>query len=263
MNNKDAALMLEAKNIHYQVADKQILSAVDIEVKAGEVLGLIGPNGAGKSSLLKCIASLLPLDQGQCFFRGTDVSALDAKERGKNIGYLAQNAIANWPLKANKLIALGRLPHQGMVRKLSDSDQLAIDKAVKSAEVEHLLDRVVTTLSGGELTRVMLARLLATEPELILADEPIASLDPYHQLHILQILKQHAENGGAAIIVLHDLNHAAHFCDRLLLLHEGKVVANDKPENVLTDEILAAAYQVECARFQEQGDFYIVPKQRL
>ncbi|NRB41290.1 MAG: ABC transporter ATP-binding protein [Pseudomonadales bacterium] len=263
MSDNKTPAMLDANNIHFSVAEKVILSAVDFKIHRGEMVGLIGPNGAGKSTLLKCLANLMPMDKGQCFFQGENVQTMDAKLRGRSIGYLAQNAVANWPLKAEKLIALGRLPHQGMVRKLSEADQLAVDKAVAAAEVEHLLQRVVTTLSGGELTRVMLARLLATEPELILADEPIASLDPYHQLHILQILQQHARDGGAVVVVLHDLNHAAHFCDRLVMLNEGQVVKDDSAKKVLTDEVLATTYHVECARFNEGDDMYILPKKRL
>ena len=263
MTDKDTVAMLEGRGIHFSIADKKILTDVNIAVRSGEIIGLIGPNGAGKSSLLKCLAHLQKKDEGQCLFQGKPIEDIEAKQRGRSIGYLAQNAVANWPLKVEKLIALGRLPHQGMVRKLSEKDQLAVDSAVAAAEVGHLLGRVVTTLSGGELTRVMLARLLATEPQLILADEPIASLDPYHQLHILQILQQHARAGGAVVVVLHDLNHAAHFCDRLVLLHEGRVLKDDIPERVLTDEMLAQSYQVQCTRIESDDDFYILPKKRL
>jgi iron complex transport system ATP-binding protein len=175
------------------------------------------------------------------------------------MAYLPQNAEAHWPLGVARVIAMGRLPHLSYWQRPGAADREAIDVAVQLTEVEDLLDRVITTLSGGERMRVNLARLLASGAPLLLADEPIASLDPYHQFHVMEIFAQHARSGGTVLVVLHDLGYAARFCDRLVLLDHGKSVAQGAPADVLQPELLRQVYGVDTRWIGSDGESYIVP----
>ena len=154
---------------------------------------------------------------------------------------------------------MGRLPHLGNWQRPGPGDSAAIDRAVQLAEVEHLLHRTVTTLSGGERMRVNLARLLASQAPVLLADEPIASLDPYHQFHIMEIFREHAGGGGSVLVVLHDLNSAARFCDRLVLLDKGKRIAHGLPREVLQADLLRRVYGVETRWVDSEEQAFLVP----
>ena len=254
---------LKIDNVDFSTPTKSILNNISFELPAGKMLGLVGPNGAGKSTLLKVIANLITPTAGTCQIDGKYVSELTAFERATQLGYLAQGAETHWPLKVKRVIELGRLPYQKGRSKLDKVDQEAIAKAIKQTEVSHLLDRIITTLSGGERLRVLLARLFATNPAIILADEPIASLDPYHQLHIMEILREHANNGGIVITVLHDLNHAARFCDELLLISDGKKVDWGEPRKVLKKENVENVYSITVRQDVNDDQFTIFPQERI
>ena len=242
-------------SVRFGTAD--ILQEVSLGVGRGEVVGLIGPNGAGKTTLLRVLVNLLAADAGQVYWQEGLLAALPERERSRALAYLAQGAPAHWPLQVQKVVELGRIPHQAWWQGLGEDDRAAVEQAMSEAEVEHLRERVVTTLSGGERTRVLLARIFATRPQLILADEPVASLDPYHQLHVMGLLQQHARNGGGVLVVLHDLNLAARFCDRLMLLHAGQVRAEGSPRLVLSDPALPVAYGVEVAVQEDAGELWV------
>jgi ABC-type cobalamin/Fe3+-siderophores transport system ATPase subunit len=233
-----------------------ILAGVDITLHKGEMLGLIGPNGAGKSTLLSVLAGLRSA-QGGVLLQGKPFSEHPRRSLATQIAYLPQSHAVQWPLKVQRVVELGRLPHLPWWRRGNTDDARIIDEAMHNADVAQLSQRVVTSLSGGERTRVLLARVFATQATIILADEPVASLDPYHQLHIMELMQQHARNGGAAIVVLHDLTLAARFCDRLLLLHHGTVAASGTVNEVLKPDVLAAVYGVETTLFY-QGESCVV-----
>ncbi len=230
-----------------------IVDGVSAGLRAGEVLGLIGPNGAGKSTLLRAMLGLVQLDAGSCHLQGRLLGQWSMRERARRMAYLPQNTESHWPLLASRVVALGRLPHLSYWQRPGPEDQRAIERAVELAEVEHLLDRVVTTLSGGERMRVNLARMLATGAPSLLADEPIASLDPYHQFHIMEIFAEHARGGGSVLVVLHDLNCAARFCDRLLLLDHGNSVIQGPPCDVLQPDILRRVYGIDTRWIDSEG----------
>ena len=237
--------LLRASGVGYQLAsDKTLLAAVDVEVWPGEMLGLIGPNGAGKTTLLKLLAGLTQPSTGEVTLGGKSLQLIAARDRARQLGYLEQNAELHWPLTVESLVALGRMPHQPAWRGLSPADKAAIETALQHCELGSLRQRAANTLSGGELLRAKLARVLAGEPEIILADEPVAALDIYHQLHSMELLREHCQRGGSAVVVLHDLALAARFCDRLLLLNHGKPVAAGEPREVLTAERIASVYRV-------------------
>jgi ABC-type cobalamin/Fe3+-siderophores transport system ATPase subunit len=246
--------VLRGENLSLQIGDATILQNVDVQLATGELLGLIGPNGAGKSSLLRILAGLQKPSSGKILLNNQDLLALDNRQRAQAIGYLPQQATAHWPLQVERLVTLGRLPHHQNWQGLQATDQQAIRNAMEQAEVTHLAKRTVTSLSGGERLRVMLARVFAGEPNIILADEPIASLDPYHQLHTMELLREHCQRGGSAVIVLHDLSLAARFCDSLYLLHQGKMINQGNAEQVLTEANLTNAYGIK-TRLHELAGF--------
>ncbi len=254
--------LLLARDIEVRFDGHAILQGAGLGLRSGELVGLIGPNGAGKTTLLRVMAQLQAIDAGEVSLDGRPLTTLSPRKLARRLGYLEQGAPAHWPLAVETLVALGRIPHLGWWQRPGESDRVAIDRAMALTEVTHLRERIVTTLSGGERLRCLLARVLAAQPDLILADEPVAALDPYHQLHVMEILRAHAEAGGAVVAVLHDLNLAARFCHRLLLLDAGRVIAEGIPEDVLTAQHLRDVYGIEARVRQESGDFSVVPWRR-
>lgn len=256
-------MSINIKNLHLQLGSNTILHDINLSIQPGEMIGLIGPNGAGKTSLLKVLAHLYKQFSGEYLFYNKPIHHYNIKELSHRIGYLAQDAQAHWPLKVQTLIELGRLPYQGMFSQLSSNDKIAIKQATEHTEVTHLLDRVITELSGGEKARVFLARLLAANPNVIFLDEPIAALDPYHQLHIMEILKNHTANGGTIVVILHDLNLATRFCDRLVLMDKGTIIQEGNINQLLNNNLLEKTYGVELKLFCENDAFSVTPWKRI
>jgi iron complex transport system ATP-binding protein len=237
--------MLKGKNLSFQRGDQLILKQIELNLNQGEMLGLIGPNGAGKSTLLRLLAGVIAPDSGQLWLDEIPFETHTRKTRARRIAYLPQNNQVAWPLHVERLVALGRIPHLEPWQSLGTSDQAIVERLIKQTDLLDLRQRRYDTLSGGEQARVLLARALVTEPHILLADEPVAALDPAHQLDVMQLLAQHCKEGHAAIVVLHDLSLASHFCHRLQLLLHGTTLAVGAPEEVLTKDHLACAYAIE------------------
>ncbi|MDR2637307.1 MAG: ABC transporter ATP-binding protein [Zoogloeaceae bacterium] len=212
------------------------LDEVSFFLEAGEMLGVIGPNGSGKSSLLKSLAGILPAT-GDIRFLDAPLAALSPEERARRIGFLPQFCDSAWPLAVEDVVSLGRLPWR-------DRDEEAIQQAIRETDIEPLRKKRIDCLSGGEQARVWLARVLATRPRLILADEPIASLDLFYQAKIMRTLRRHADGEHGVIIALHDLALAAHHCDRLCLMRHGKIHAFGPPQKVLDESALSEIFGV-------------------
>jgi iron complex transport system ATP-binding protein len=263
--------LLAAHNIGVAIAGREILAEINFALHSGEIVGLIGPNGAGKTTLLRVLARLLEADSGTVALDNKALTAYAPTELAQRCAYLAQGAPAHWPLRVDQVVALGRLPHLAWWQRPTARDQQIVDAAMRLADVEYLRERLVTTLSGGERTRVLLARIFAAQPQLILADEPVAALDPYHQLHVMELLREHAhrvDSGeqrarGAVLTVLHDLNLAARFCDRIVLLAHGRIVCTGSAREVLTPENLRDVYGVSARINDANGEFSVTPWQRV
>lgn len=244
--------IITASNIHWDIDGVAILKNISLSLQAGEVLGIIGPNGAGKSSLLKILARINEPKSGELLINDQAYQKIEARNFARLLAYLEQDAPVNWPLLVEKVVQLGRSPYQSTYAKLSQEDELAINNAIQATGITHLQKRVISTLSHGEKMLVALSRILASEPKVILADEPIAALDPYHQLLIMELLqnqtrpKQQQGSTQAAIVILHDLSLAARFCDRLVLMHKGELVSSGKPESVLSEQNLREFYKINC-----------------
>ncbi len=255
--------LLRAEAIDVDLDRMPVLRGVGLTVAAGELVGLIGPNGSGKSTLLRALLGLVRLRAGRVLLRERELHALARRERARRIAYLPQHGASHWPLTVERLVALGRLPHQGPWQRLSATDEAAIARAMAATDVGHLAERVITHLSGGERLRVHLARALASEPDLLLADEPVAALDPYHQLQAMELLQDTARRGGGVLVVLHELSLALRYCDRLVLLDRGRMAASGRPAEVLDDTRLAAVYQVSALRGVQESIPYLLPRERL
>ncbi len=251
--------LLETKNLTLDIHGKKILDDINFSLSGGELVGLIGPNGAGKTTLLKQLAGLNGKKQS-VFFKGKPIEQSSLSQRAKDVAYLAQGAPVHWPLTVERVVALGRIPHQSYWQRISSNDKRVIQKAMEQAEIEHLSLRTVTSLSGGERMRVLLARLFATDPQIILADEPTASLDPYHQMHVMELLKQRSLKGGSVVVVMHDLSLAARFCDRLVLLKQGRCLVDGSITEVLRNEWLQEAYGITADIICNENGVAIIPR---
>ncbi len=256
-------MRLAIENLHASLGQTHVVRGVSLEASGAQFIGLIGPNGVGKTTLVRAAAALIPFT-GSVALDGVSVPAMEPRARAKAIAYLAQGAGSHWPLEVSRLVALGRLPHLAPFRAPAPEDEAAIARAMSLADVDCFRGRDVLTLSGGERARVLLARALAVEAPLLLVDEPVASLDPYHQIRIMEVLRAYAApnekgEGRMVVAVLHDLSLAARYCDRLILLDGGAIKADGRPDEVLTPANLAETYRIRALTGGEGRESYILP----
>jgi iron complex transport system ATP-binding protein len=244
--------LLSCTDVRVAIGGKTILDGVSLSFASGQVTAVVGPNGAGKSTLLSCLAGLRAPSSGAVHLDGTGLSGMKARDRAKRLAFLPQTPEVAWAVEARTLIELGRTPFIG-ARGLTVEDQAAVDRAMTAANVEAFEHRVVETLSGGERARVLIARALAGEPEWLLADEPLTGLDPAHQLDAAALLRRLAGEGTGVIVTLHDLSMALRTADRIIVLAEGGVMADEPPATALTPEVLKRAYGVEATVTQGPG----------
>ena len=221
--------------------EAEVLSGVTASLEPGAITAIVGPNGAGKSSLLMALAGLLDPAGGEVQLDGERLAALDPRTRARAIGYLPQSADIAWDVAVETLVALGRMPHN---EGRGDSRREPVHAALHALDLEALAHRPVSTLSGGEKARVLLARVLAGEPRWVLADEPLAALDLAHQLRLVGHLKSCAQQGTGVVIVLHDLALAMNHADRVLVLDQGRLVADAPPTEALALAILEQVWGI-------------------
>lgn len=230
---------------------------VTASLQTGNLVGILGANGSGKSTLLKGLAGLLPHRRGHARLNEKDWLDLSASERSVTMAYLEQNARCHWPLQVSRVVALGR---EAIGPTLSARSGIATDpahlnalkQAMSITDIHALAHRTVTELSGGEQARVMLARALAAQTPILLADEPLSGLDPAHQLLVMERLQQWAREGHLVVLSLHDMNLALRFCDQALILGKGVCLAGP-PADLLTPETLSACFGVEARRVEIDG----------
>lgn len=245
--------LLVGQGLGQRLGGRTILDGVDIALHPGELLGLLGPNGAGKTTLLRLLAGLHQPDWGRVLWQQQPLDRLSRRQRARALAYLAQQPDCHWDLQVSEVVTLGRLPHRSPFSAPSLADQQAVNRALAQAELESLAGRSIRTLSGGEQRRVFLARTLAGEPQVLLADEPVTGLDPAHQQDVMARLHIVAQRGAAVVVVLHDLSLAAHYCDRVVLLADGRIQGDGSPEDVLDDARLAQVYGVQVVRVAVAG----------
>ncbi|MDC7789531.1 ABC transporter ATP-binding protein [Rhodoplanes sp. TEM] len=254
-----SAPYLVADGLSVAVDRREVVADVSFSASRGSLIALVGPNGAGKTTLLRALAGLLP-SRGGLTVGGASVAALGAREKARTFAYLPQGHLVHWPLPVRDVVALGRYPHGAVdPARLSRADAEAVERAMRVADLEPLAERPVTALSGGEKSRVALARMLAVEAPVVLADEPVASLDPYYQIEVLGLLQRAARAGAVVIVVTHDLGLAARFADRVLVLAAGRLVMDGPPEEALGPGPLADVFRITAFRGGTADQPVIVP----
>ncbi|ABD05444.1 ABC transporter related [Rhodopseudomonas palustris HaA2] len=250
---------LAARNLGVALSGRQVLHGVSLDLARGHLVALVGPNGAGKTTLLRALAGLIAAS-GEVTIGGDALAALPLRERARRFGYLPQGHLVHWPLPARDVVALGRFPHGATdPARLSPRDAEAVARAMRITETEPFADRNVTELSGGERSRVALARVLAVEAPVVLADEPTASLDPRYQLDVMRTLRQAADAGTLVIVVTHDLGLAARFADTVLVMAAGRLAAQGTPHQALSDDVLRQVFRVSAYRADYQDSGVILP----
>lgn len=244
---------LELHDASIQVGKVQLVHDAQLSLRAGELVAIVGENGAGKSTLLRAIAGYLPFAKGECQINGARLSSLSARERASRIAWLPQSVPIAWPIRVYDAVALGRFPHGAAPWRMAGADRSAIEQAMSDCDLESLSERSTATLSGGELARVHIARALASTAPLLLADEPAASLDPRHQLTVMQIIREMADKGGASLVVLHDLGLAARFADRIIGMKAGRILIDAQPAVVVTPQWIQRLFDIDATVGTEAG----------
>jgi iron complex transport system ATP-binding protein len=254
-----APAILDVHAIRVVLGGRLVLDDVSMSIEPGGVIGLVGPNGAGKTTLLRALAGIALVAAGSIGVNGQRPAKLSRVERAKLIGYLPQDRSVHWPLSVRRIVELGRLPHLEPWQAAADSDAAAVEQALQVTDTLALAERSISTLSGGEAARVAIARMLAGEPRVILADEPTASLDPAHKLEVLELFRGLARAGRAVVAVLHDLTLAARYCDRIVMLNAGHIVADGTPHDVFSASRLSRIFGIEAKVVADRDGLVILP----
>jgi cobalamin transport system ATP-binding protein len=236
---------LEARALHFRYARNTVIDNVSLSLGAGEMVGVIGPNGSGKSTLLRLLSGVLRPERGDVRVLGRPLQALSQREIGRTIAVVPQETVIEFPFSVTEVVLMGRAPHLGGFAFEGDRDVEVARQAMRRTGVLELADRSIHELSGGERQRVVLARALAQEAPLLLLDEPGAFLDIRHEVEIYDLLRDLQHEGRSIVSVLHDLNLAALYCDRVLLLKGGRVVKSGPPDQVITYALLTEVYETE------------------
>jgi iron complex transport system ATP-binding protein len=258
----DAPLMLlEVGGLRVELGGHEVLAGVDVRVGAGEVVGLVGPNGAGKSTLLRAVTGTISRTAGDVRVLARPLEAFSRRDLARSVAVVQQLPEAPPALRVRDLVLLGRYPHLRLLARESTRDHAIVEEAMRRAGCVELADRTLGTLSGGQRRRAFIARALAQQPRLLLLDEPTSNLDARAQGEIFEVVRELAAAGVGVLVVVHDLTLAATYCDRLVLLDGGRVVAAGVPSGVLTAEVIRNVYgeRVAVIRHPVTGQPLVVP----
>jgi len=248
--------LLSVSGLQVALGRATVLQDVSFSVRPGEFVGLIGPNGAGKTTLLRALLGLVPAS-GEISLGGRELARLSERQRALRASYLPQDRDIAWSVTAEAIVNLGRTPHRAPYAGMTPADRKAIDSALRRMDAEPLRARIATNLSGGERARVLIACALAQEAPLLLADEPVAGLDPAHQIGLMRVFAGLAHEGRGVVASMHDLSLAAGWCSRIILLSDGRVDMDGTPREVLTLDRLRRVYGVD-AHIEESGGRLLV-----
>ena len=247
-----------AKNVTVRADGRTLVDAVSLEIRPGSLTAILGPNGAGKTTLLRVMVGLTTADSGAAELDGKNCARLSPLARAQQVSYLPQRRPLAWPNRVRDIVALGRFAHGAALGRLGADDAAAVDGAIAACDLLHLAERAVDTLSGGELARVHFARAIAAGTPLLVADEPVAALDPRHHIRIAELLRQFVDDGGGALVVLHDVPLAVRYADRLVWMRDGRIVAEGTPHETLTPQIMKDVYGVRARVEHDEQGFSVV-----
>ena len=242
---RDPAPRLELVGGGVERSGRWLLRDVDLAVEPSTLTSVVGPNGAGKSTLLRLLSGAWTLTEGRALLDGADLAGLPRRQAARRVAYVPQSVRPSFEFTVREFVTLGRYPHESRLFGTRSADRGWIDRCLGDTDVQALAERRVTTLSGGELQRVLMARCLATEAEVLLLDEPTSNLDLAHGLDLLGLARRLAHEGRSVVLVLHDLNAAARFADRVAVLNGGALVAEGPPAKVLNPDLLRRVFRVE------------------
>jgi len=256
IKDKGSNMTIQCHNITIKRGKHTVISELNFQQDTPQLIGVIGPNGAGKTTLIRALAGVQPIHHGELLINGmTPQDSTTAL--AKVMAYLPQQRTVHWDLSIQEVVMLGRLPHQQTFQPPSDEDKAIVAQAMKTMDVAQFVDRSFEKISGGEQARVLIARALAQQPQLLLADEPTNGLDPAHQIRMMKTFQQIVDSGCTVLVSLHDLNLAARYCDRILLLHEGQLAHDDLTAAVLTTDNLRETFAIDTAINQSSGSLSI------
>ncbi|WP_296000280.1 ABC transporter ATP-binding protein [uncultured Veillonella sp.] len=242
---------LSVEHLSVSLSNQQILHDISLQAKRGEFIGIIGPNGSGKTTFLKALRGLYPFTEGAVILNDDSIAQRSDKEIARQVAYMQQSVNLNFGYTAREIVMTARYPYLKWWQNESANDENVVETVMKNVGIWHLRDRAVNELSGGERQRVFLAKALAQETELLLLDEPTAALDLVYADEIFRQGRQHCESGKTIFIVVHDLELAAKFCTRLLLISDGYLVADGLPKEVLTAKNLKKAFHLSAAVYED------------
>lgn len=255
--------MLATKNMSYRQSDSFHLTDIQFDIKQGEIISLIGPNGSGKSTLLRLISRLCPPDQGQIVLDGQNIAKMDTKHVAKVLAMLPQIQDHQLDLTVNELIEFGRYPHRTK-SGLTTEDLNVIEWALDVTRMKSLRHRLLHSLSGGERQRAWIAMAIAQRPKILLLDEPTTYLDISHQLEVMELIETlNREFGMTVVMVLHDINQAAQYSDRLIVLKDGRVQYDGKPQTVLCREMFQSIFEIDADIYSEENRRFFTPKKLI
>lgn len=246
--------LLEAERLHYTHSRQFAMTDLSVSLREGEIVSIIGPNGSGKSTLLKLLARLLRPGAGAVRLCGRDIAAMSGRETARLLAMLSQTNDAALDISVRELVRFGRHPHKGWFETDSETDAACVEWAMKATGVLPYAERGLQTLSGGERQRAWLAMAVAQQPKLLLLDEPTTYLDIAHQLDLMELVKQlNREHGMTVAMVLHDINQAAKYSDRLIVMQDGRIACDGPPAEVLTEELFRRVFRIRATVSCDRG----------
>jgi iron complex transport system ATP-binding protein len=248
---------IEVHGVHYRYDSKPVLQDVSLQLGCGDILGIVGPNGSGKSTMIKCMDRILRPQKGSVFIDGEEINGMDRNDLAKKMGYVPQRESSKFSITVFDAILMGRRPYLNW--RPSEHDLKKVSEIISQLDLDEFAMREIGAISGGQRQKVLIARALAQEPDVILLDEPTSNLDLRHQLEVLNLIKEQAENGITSVVAIHDLNLAARYCDKFVMLKEGVIYAAGGAE-VLHPKNIEPVYQVKVSAINNSGKMVIVPE---
>ncbi len=251
-------MRLEGKSLSFSYEKKYILNNLHLEIKSALLTSITGPNGVGKSTLLKCLSNISSLQKGVVYLDGRAINNIKSSELARTLAYVPQKEASSFSITVYEMILLGRRPY--IKWRVQDSDKKLVNNIISKLKIEHLADRDVNTLSGGERQKIAIARALAQEPEILFLDEPTANLDINHQLEVMKILQKLTRSEMTTVVtVLHDINLASRYSDRIFLMEPGGIFTIGTPDKVFTSERLKKIYNIDVEIIKTSSGNHIIP----